>query len=144
MANEAVLVQDLEYRQLEVTMADGSLGTDIEQYTILKLSDANTGSASSTDGDLFLGILAVENKGADGQTRYAAYRGGVWDLKDSGAGMAVGVMCKIAGANLVATADAAPHENHTNTRPICSLYIKHRWNISIYRLPKLFRPSQII
>ena len=79
MANEAVLIQDLEYRQLEVTMADGASGTDIEQYTILKLADPNTGAASSADGDLFLGILAVENKGADGQTRYAVYRGGVWD-----------------------------------------------------------------
>lgn len=112
MANEAIPVQWLEYRQLEVTMADGALNTDIEQYTILKLSDPNTGAASSADGDLFLGILAVENVGADGQVRYAVFRGGVWDLKDSGAGMAVGVLCKISGANLIATADDDQVEKH--------------------------------
>lgn len=113
MANEAVLVQDLEWKQLEVTMADGAAGTDIEQYTILKLADPNTGAASSADGDLFLGILAAENKGADGQVRYAVYRGGVWDIKDSGAGFAAGVLVKISGANLVATADDDQIEKHS-------------------------------
>lgn len=105
MANEAVLIQDLEYRQLEVTMANGAAGTDIEQYTILKLTDPNTGAASSADGDFFLGILAVENVGADGQTRYAVYRGGVWDLKLTTATVAAGEPVKIAGANLVALAN---------------------------------------
>ena len=105
MANEAVLIQDLEYKQLEFTMADGASGTDIEQFTILKISDPNTGSASSADGDIFLAILAVENIGADGQTRYAGYRGGVWDIKATGAPITVGNMVKIAGANLIATAD---------------------------------------
>ncbi len=105
MTNEAILVQDLEYKQLEVTMADGAVGTDIEQFTILQLTDPNTGSASSADGEFFLGILASENVGGDGQTRYAVYRGGVWDLKDSSAGITVGEMVKIAGANLIATAD---------------------------------------
>ena len=113
MANEAIKVQDLEYRQLEVTMADGASGTDIEQYTILKLADPNTGAASSADGDLFLGILADENVGADGQTRYAVYRGGVWDIKDSGAGITAGQMVKIAGANLIATADDDQIEKHS-------------------------------
>ena len=113
MANEPVLIQDLEFRQMEFTMADGSSGSDIEQYTILKLSDANTGAASSADGDIFLAILKSENVGGDGTTRYAGYRGGVWDIKDSGAGMAVGVMCKIAGANLIATADDDQIEKHS-------------------------------
>lgn len=105
MANEAVLIQDLEYRHLEVTMADGASGTDIEKGTILKLGDPNTGSASSADGDLFLGILLSENVGADGQTRYAVSRKGVWDIKDSGSGITAGQVVKIAGANLIATAD---------------------------------------
>ena len=105
MANEAVLVQDLEYRHLEVTMADGASGTNIEKGTILKLTDPNTGAASSADGDLFLGILLVENVGGDGTTRYAVSRGGVWDIKDSGAGITAGEAVKIAGANLIATAD---------------------------------------
>jgi len=105
MANEAIPIQMLEYRQLEVTMADGASGTDIEQYTLLKIADPNTGAASSADGDLFLGILAVENVGADGQVRYAVFRGGVWDLKATTATITVGNMVKLAGANLIATAD---------------------------------------
>jgi|TARA_R100000501_G_C2628714_1_gene123031 hypothetical protein len=113
MANEAVLVQDLEYRHLEVTMADGAAGTDIEKGTLLKLSDPTTGAASSADGDLFLGILLTENVGADGQTRYAVSRHGVWDIKDSGAGVTVGDMVKISGANLIATADDDQIEKHS-------------------------------
>ncbi len=113
MANEAVLIQDLEYKQLEVTMADGAAGTDIEQYTLLKIADPNTGSASSADGDLFLGILAVENVGADGQVRYAVYRGGVWDIKATTATITVGNLVKLAGANLVATADDDQVELHS-------------------------------
>jgi len=105
MANEAILVQDLEYRHLEVTMADGASGTDIEKHTILKLSDPNTGAASSADGDLFLGILLTENVGADGTTRYAVSRHGVWDMKLTTATVAAGDPLKIAGANLVAKAD---------------------------------------
>lgn len=107
MANEAVLIQDLEYRQLEVTMADGSSGTDIEQFTILQLGDPNTGSASSGDNETFLGILAVENIGGDGTVRYAVYRGGVWDIKATTASITAGNFVKIAGANLVAEADDA-------------------------------------
>ena len=113
MANEPVPVQKLEFRQLEVTMADGSSGTDIEQYTILKLTDPNIGSASSADGDIFLAILKSENVGGDGTTRYAGYRGGVWDIKASNATIASGDMVKIAGANLIATADDDQIEKHS-------------------------------
>ena len=107
MANEAVLVQDLEVKHLEVTMADGSSGTDIEKGTILQLSDPNTGSASSGDNQTFLGILTVENVGADGTTRYAVSRHGVWDIKATGSSITAGNFVKIAGANLIADADDA-------------------------------------
>lgn len=113
MANEAVPIQRLEYRQLEVTMADGAVGTDIEQHTILKIADPNTGAASSADGDIFLGILAVENVGGDGETRYSVFRGGVWDLKATTATITVGNMVKLAGANLIATADEDVIQLHT-------------------------------
>jgi len=102
MANEAVLVQDLEDRKLEVTVADGAT---IEKGTILKLSDPNTGAASSADGDIFLGIALAEKVANDGQTRLAVSRHAVWDIKDSGAGITAGEFVKIAGANLIATAD---------------------------------------
>ena len=104
MANEAILVQQLEARLLEVTVADGAT---IEKGTILKWSDPNTGAASSADGDIFCGIAANEKVANDGQTRLAVWRHGVFDIKDSGAGVTAGAPVKINGANLIATADAA-------------------------------------
>ena len=102
MANETILVQQLEDRLLEVTVANGA---GIEKGTILKLADPNTGAACSADGDLFLGILADEKVASDGQTRMAVWRHGVFDIKDSGAGITAGDPVKINGANLIATAD---------------------------------------
>lgn len=110
MTNEAVLVQDLEYRHLEVSMADGSAGDLVLKGTILALSDANVGAASSADNDLFLGILLEDNVGADGQTRYAVSRKGVWDIKDSGTGTGVGIAVMIKGANVFAISDATSQE----------------------------------
>ena len=58
MANEAILVQQLEERFFEASIADGSSGTDIAKGTIMKWgSDPNTVVVSSSDGDLFAGIL---------------------------------------------------------------------------------------
>ncbi|MEK0325845.1 MAG: DUF2190 family protein [Nitrosopumilus sp.] len=114
MANEAKLVQDLEFRHLEVTMADGSSGTDIPLGTILKLDDPNTGSAGSADNDIFLGILLVDNEGGDGQVRYALSRKGVWDIKASNATIAAGKIVMMKGANLVAETDAAVTEQGQN------------------------------
>jgi hypothetical protein len=111
MANEAILIQQLQDRLPEVTMADGASGTDIEKGTILQLTDANTGSASSADGQFFAGILASENVGADGQTRYAVWTKGIFDLKLTDATVAAGEPVKIAGANLVALADDDTIEN---------------------------------
>ena len=105
MANEAIPVQMLEYRQLEVTMADGASGPDIEQHTILKLSDPNTGAASSADNEIFGGILAVDNVGGDGQTRYAVWTRCVADMKLTAATLVVGDLVHIAGTNLIAKAN---------------------------------------
>ena len=114
MANEAVLIQDLEYRHLEVTMANGSSGTDIEKGTILKLADPNIGAASSADGDLFLGILLEENVGGDGTIRYGVSRHGVWDIKNKASTtITAGDMVKISGANLIAPADDDQVEKHS-------------------------------
>ena len=114
MAAEGILIQDLEYRHLEVTMANGSSGTDIEKGTLLKLADPNTGAASSADGDLFLGILLEENVGGDGTTRYAVSRGGVWDLTNKASTtITAGDMVKISGANLITTADDDQIEKHS-------------------------------
>ena len=106
MANEAVLIQDLEYRHLEVTMADGSAGSDVEKGTILKWADPNTGAASSADGDIFCGILLVENVGGDGQVRYAVSRGSVWDITNKASTtISTGNRVNIQGANLIGVAN---------------------------------------
>ena len=102
MANEAIMVQQLEERLLECTVADGAT---IEKGTLLKLTDPNTGVASGADGDIFLGIAAYEKVASDGSTRMSVWRSGVFDLKDSGSGVTVGDIVKLAGANLIATAD---------------------------------------
>lgn len=104
MANEAVLIQQLQDRLPQCKVADGAT---ILKGTILKLSDANTGAASSADGDVFLGIAAVDKLANDGQTTIAYWDKGIFDLKDSGAGITAGNPVKINGANLIATADDA-------------------------------------
>jgi len=118
MANEAILVQQLEDRLFQVTVADG---TGIEKGTILKWSgDPNTAAASSADGDIFAGILAEEKVANDGQTEVAVWRRGVFALKAAAATGAItlGHKVKIAGANLIdpaAVTTAADFAEHFGT-----------------------------
>lgn len=105
MTNEAILVQDLEFRHLQVVMADGSSGSDVEKGTILKMADANLAAAGSSDGDFFHGVLLTENVGGDGTTRYAVSRYGVWAMKLTAATVSAGEPVKMAGTNLIAKAD---------------------------------------
>lgn len=104
MANEAVLVQQLEDRLFQVTVADGAT---IEKGTVLKFSsDPNTCEASSADGDLFAGILAVEKVADDGQTEVPVWRHGVFAMKvAAGVTATLGYPQKINGANLISDAD---------------------------------------
>ena len=104
MADEAIMIQQLEEKLFQITVADGA---GIEKGTVMKFSsDPNTGAASSADGDLFMGILAEEKVASDGQTEVAVWRKGVFALKTSGSGTAVlGAPVKINGANLIDVAD---------------------------------------
>ena len=105
MANEAILVQQLEDRLFEVTVADTPA---IPKGTILILdSDPNTAIASSGDNQTFIGISAVEKVANDGQTRIPVWRKGVFAIKATAAAITLGDYCKVAGANLVAAADDA-------------------------------------
>ena len=103
MANEAVLVTESGI-PFSKTCADG---TGIEKGTILQLTDPNTVSASSADNQTFAGIAAQEKIASDGRVTIAVHTEGIVRVKDSGAGVTAGDYCKIAGANLVATADDA-------------------------------------
>ena len=103
MANEAILVQQLETRFFEATIATGSSGTDIAKGTIMKWgSDPNTVVVSSGDGDLFAGILQSEHKGGAGVTSVSLGRRGKYAMKITAGGTTVlGEPVKIAGANLL-------------------------------------------
>ena len=107
MANEAVLLQQLEDRCFEATIANGTSGTDILKGTVMKFSaDPNTVAASSADGDVFAGILVNDKIGGDGTTRCALWRKGVFSLKCAAGGTAVlGNAVKIGGANLIDIGD---------------------------------------
>ena len=120
MANEAILIQLLEEKLMTVTMADGSVGTDIQKGTILKFTgDPNVAAASSSDGDIFAGILAEENVGGDGQTEFAVWRHGVFALKAAAGGATtLGHKVNITGANLFGPANvttAADFAEHFGT-----------------------------
>ena len=105
MANEAVIIELLGNQgdPIRYTVADG---TGIEKGALLYLeSDPRTAAASSAQGQIFVGIAAEEKTASDGITEISVYQNGIFDLKDSSAGMTLGDICKLGGANLVATAD---------------------------------------
>ena len=117
MANEAILVQQLEDRLFEVTVADN---TGIPKGTILKFdSDPNTAAASSADGDIFAGIAAEEKVADDGQVRLAVWRRGVFAIKAAAGGATtLGHKVNITGANLFGPANvttAADFAEHFGT-----------------------------
>ena len=104
MANEAKMVQRLQDRLSEVTVASG---VAILKGTVLKMSDPNTGAASSADGDIFAGIASVDKSTDDGDvsTRLSVWTKGTFDMKCDGVGVTVGDRLKIGGANLISVAD---------------------------------------
>lgn len=104
MANETKLVQKLQDRLSQVVVADD---TGIEKGTLLALTDANTGVASSADGDIPVGIAASEKEADDGSTTLAIYTYGIFDMTCDGTGVTAGDPVKIGGANLISVADDA-------------------------------------
>ena len=103
MANEAVCIETpTEFRRYTVSDATG-----IPLGTILKLSDPNTAAASTADNDPFAGIAWEEKTANDGIVEITAAVNGIWDLKDSGAGINAGAICNIGGANLIIASAAA-------------------------------------
>ena len=107
MANEAVIIELLGNGgdPVRYTVADG---TGIAKGTLMQLSsDPRTITASSGDGEIFVGIAAAEKVANDGSTELAVYTNGIFDITDSGAGVALGKYAKLNGANVVALADEA-------------------------------------
>ena len=107
MANEAVIIELLGNGgdPIRYTVADAGA---IPKGTLMQLSsDPRTMTISSAEGEIFVGIAASEKVANDGQTELAVYTNGIFDLKDSSSGMTLGDICKLGGANLIATADEA-------------------------------------
>lgn len=107
MAAEAVIIELLGNAGDPVRFTVDN-ATGIAKGTLMQLSsDPRTITATSADGQIFVGVLAQEKVASDGQTSVAVYTHGIFDMKDSGAGMTLGDIAKINGANLLATADEA-------------------------------------
>ena len=108
MANEANLLQQLEDRYFQAQIADGSDGTNITAGSLMvyDTSADNTVKLSSTDGELFAGILLSDKKGGDGSTTVGLSTRDVWNITIStGATAVMGHPMKIIGANLIGLAD---------------------------------------
>ena len=107
MANEAVIIELLgdEGDVVQYTVA---AGTAITQGTLMYLSsDPRTILASSAEGQIFVGIAVSDKTATDGSTKMGVYTNGIFDLKATTATMTLGDICKLGGANLVATSDEA-------------------------------------
>jgi hypothetical protein len=101
MANEAIIIELLGNlgNVVRYTVADGGA---IPKGTLLKINDDRTATASAADNDAFAGIACSEKVASDGQTTIGAYTCGIFGLKDSGTGVAVGNRVSIKAANQVA------------------------------------------
>ena len=102
MANEAVMVQQFEENLQQVKLSNG---TSISALTILKMSDANYGAASSADGDIFNGISTYEKIAGDDTVSMSVWKKGLFNLKNGVGTITAGDKVKISGANLIAVAD---------------------------------------
>lgn len=103
MANEAVCIEKpTRFKRYVVADAEA-----VVFGTLMKLTDPNTCTATSADNDPFAGIAWESKTANDGATEITCATDGIWDLKDSGAGSAVGTIVAVAGANIFSTAAAA-------------------------------------
>ena len=97
MANEAIcMIAPTRFGR--VTIAAGAV---IPKYTLLKLSDPNTGAASSADNDVFGGIAMEESTAATTFTEMSVALDGVWALMATAAGITCGQDVTVGGANTI-------------------------------------------
>lgn len=103
MANEAVCIETpTEFERK--TVADGGA---IPMGSLMNLSsDPNTVTISS-GADVFGGIAWEEKTANDGITEITVAMNGIWDLKDSGAGITLGGIASLNGVNLIKQATEA-------------------------------------
>ena len=110
MANEAVIIELLGWPKglpIRYTIAEDSSGTDINELTLMKMTDPRTIVVTSADNDPFAGILVQEHEGGTGATTASVYTFGIFDIKLTTATTAVGEKLSMGGTNLVSKVAAA-------------------------------------
>ena len=103
MADEAIIVENPQWTH-DFTVNEAAT---IEQFTLCKLADARTASAS--DGaNVFAGIAMTEKKAGDGQVNLGlAHDSGIFVLKAAGgASITAGMAVLLSGPNLIKEASA--------------------------------------
>ena len=105
MANEAVVIElgPLGGNPVRRTCASG---TAITKGTLMALNDPNTAIAASTLGQIFAGIAAADKSASDFATTIPCWTAGVFDITGAGAGVGVGKLVVMSGANGVTPAIA--------------------------------------
>lgn len=104
MADEAVLVEG-EGGVQDFTVNDS---VTIEKFTLCKLADPRTASATSGTGDIFAGIAATEKNSTDNASELGLWTEGIFKLTNvAGPSITAGAMVVTSGANLIRTAVAA-------------------------------------
>ena len=104
MANEAIKVEG-PYEVHDFTVAEA---TAIPLGTIMQMTDPRTAEASSGDSQVFAGIAATEFEGGKNKTELGLNKTGIFVLKDNGgAGIAIGELVSIGGANTIKLCTAA-------------------------------------
>ncbi len=87
-----------------------SAGTSISKGDLLKLSGDNTVSASAANSDVYGGVAAADKDGTDSSTTLGVHVPGAlnkFDMKCGGAGVTLGALVSLSGANLIKDAIAA-------------------------------------
>lgn len=102
MANEAVIIELLGDGGNCIRFAST---TAMSKGCLCQMTDARVASVTSGDNQPFAGILAAETASTD--TFASLYTCGIFDLKDSGAGVTVGEKVSIKAANQIAKVAAA-------------------------------------
>ena len=106
MSNEAVLMWETELA-VPINILDANA---IPKGTVLQLADLFVGSASSAADQTFGGITKIEKIALDGNTKVAAYFGGIFKMVVGAAGCTVGFDVALAGANTIVDADTLDDE----------------------------------
>ena len=101
MADEAILMWETEIA-IPINVLDANA---IPKGTVLKLADLFVGAASTAADDTFGGITKIEKIASDGNTKVAAYFGGVFKMVVGAGGATKGFNAVFAGANTVEDLD---------------------------------------